>query len=539
MEKITFKHLVVIVLLGLAFALGFYIDGREATVNNLSSDQWNILPVCIKLDHPELYKGDLFANDPNDIDYYTPFFVSGVRFCTKFSNDNYIEGLNKLNFLINFFYTVTWALFFYFLGMNLPVALIMTILVRGILWLPGFELWGAGALWTALPRTAFLALLPLPLLLMLPAVKNKYYHFAGALLLGIISNFHPISGLGLCLSLWLTYCIHNCILSFHRTRNTLFQSFIVAALMIIGLSPYLYTYFIRVLINGPYDHFLFNEMLSLRIGEQFQQPLLAISKFGQVKWILFIMMPILAIVIFRRKLPDEMRKSYVYYLILLIVVMSSSVLTVPTEQLIRKTGVDLHMSFQLIRNVKFVMVPVFVFYTLIIIFSIEKLRHHTQIALSWGILSVLLVLLVIARYDPLKSFPLVGDDFLRSTLPNAYSIRKEIAYNDQDLDTMFKWINTNTGDYASFIGPSQLRTACRRSVIFDFKGASMLIEGNPGKYIEWAKRDLLLTKCKTPECEFDLYHEWGADYWLTDKPMISDRISPLIITGRWHLYSLK
>jgi len=309
--------------------------------------------------------------------------------------------------------------------------------------------------------------------------------------------------------------------------------------MIIGLSPYLYTYYTSVVLNAPYDNYLFNELLSLRIGEQFQKPFLAISRFGQVKWFLFIMTPLLAIVIIRRKLPDEMRKSYVFYLILLIVVISSSVLTVPAEQLIRKKGVDLNMSFQLIRNVKYVMVPVFVFYSLVMIFSLEKLRYHTQLKLHWVILSVLLVLLVIARYDPFKSYPLVGDDFIRSTLPNAYSVRKEIAYEDKNLDTMFKCINTNTGYYARFIGPAQLRTACRRSVVFDFKGASMLIEGNPDKYIEWAKRALLLARCKTSECEFDLYHEWGADYWLTDKQIVLDEVSPLIIIGRWYLYSLK
>jgi len=536
MKSIEIKPLVYIFFLSFAFAAGFYIDGKNASVNNLSSDQWNILPVCIKLDHPDLYEGDLFADNINDIDYYTPFFISGVRFFTRFSDDNYIEGLNKLNFVINFLYTFLWALFLYQIIRNLPVTLLMTILIRGILWLPGYELWGAGALWTALPRTAFLALLPLPLLLLLPIIKNKYYHYAGGFILGLISNFHPISGIGMCFSLGMTYLLYHWFVTDEKKLHVLFRSIKVGAFMVLGLSPYIYIYFTEVMANKPDDSLLFKELLSLRIGEQFHQPLLALVKFTQLKWILFIMVPTLILGIIKRKLPEEMQKIFVFSLGLMLLTLSFSLLTVPVEQWIRKAGLDIHMSFQLIRNVKYVMLPVFVFYTLLIIFFIAQLEHRLQTVASWSLLSGFILVLLLARYDPVSRLPLIGDDFVRTTLPNAFSIRKEITSEDHDLDAMFEWVNANTDQNSKFISPPQLRTACRRSVVFDYKGAAMLIEGNPNKFVRWGKSVIELRKCVDIQCKIDLYKSWGADYLLIDEALIELQSQNRV--GKWNLYLL-
>jgi len=536
MQIKSIKPLIFITILSLAFAIGFYIDGQNATVNNLSSDQWNILPVCIKLDHPELYEGDLFVADANDVDYYIPLFIAGIRFFTRWSHDNYIEGLNKFNFFINFFYTFFWGYFFYYLSKNIPLSLLMTILVRGILWLPGYELWGAGALWTALPRTAFLALLPLPLMLLLPVTLNKYYHFAGALFIGIISNYHPISGLGLCFSVWLTYFIYHRYLINDKPTNLLVNLLIIAFLMILGLSPYIIRYLQEVLTQNYHNKQMFTELIHLRIGDQFYNPYLALTKFGQVKWIIFLAVPIISIILLRKRLPEDLGKIASFSFVLLAVILGFSFLVVPVEQLIQKTGIKLHMAFQLIRNVKFVMIPVFVFYFIILVFAISKIKPHYKKIISLSLLFCLLILLLFSRVEPVRSLPLMGDDLIRSTLPNIYSLRKENGYEDPDLEKMFEWINSNTEKNVKFVGPPQIRISCRRSVIFDFKGAAMLIEGNPDKYVQWGNRLLELRKCTDIQCKIALYKKWGADYLLSDEVIVNKHTT--FSSGRWNLYQL-
>ncbi len=522
--------------ISLALAAGFYVDGRKVTINNLSSDQWNILPVCIKLDHPDLYDSDLVADEIEDIDYYTPFFVAGVRFFTLFSNDNYIEGLNKFNFLINFLYTLLWFLFFFYLIHNLPIAILLVLLTRGILWLPGFELWGAGALWTALPRTAFLALLPLPMILLVGLAKFKNGRFGGAFALGLISNFHPISGLGLIIAFWFTDIIYQRFILKIQLKTVMRQSIILGILMIIGLSPYIYTYFSEVYLNKPQDPMLFNEILPLRIGEAFRNPFLALSKFAQLRWILFLGIPVLYVFFFYKRLTGQAKENVLFFSILLIVVFCTSVFTVPLERLIARKGLNLHMSFQLIRNIKWIMVSVYVFYAVALMSVVSIFKTDMRKHASWAMLFGFLIILLVSRIQPFNKLPIVGDDLIRTTLPNVFSIVEEEYGQDEELDLMYSWINDNISSEAKFIGPTQLRTACRRSVIFDLKGASMLIEGNPDKFVQWGIKSLQLTECKNIQCRLDLYKSWGTDFFLTDM-VINGRNSEITI-GRWNLYAL-
>jgi len=159
-----------------------------------------------------------------------------------------------------------------------------------------------------------------------------------------------------------------------------------------------------------------------------------------------------------------------------------------------------------------------------------------QTVASWSLLSGFILVLLLARYDPVSRLPLIGDDFVRTTLPNAFSIRKEITSEDHDLDAMFEWVNANTDQNSKFISPPQLRTACRRSVVFDYKGAAMLIEGNPNKFVRWGKSVIELRKCVDIQCKIDLYKSWGADYLLIDEALIELQSQNRV--GKWNLYLL-
>ena len=50
---------------------------------------------------------------------------------------------------------------------------------------------------------------------------------------------------------------------------------------------------------------------------------------------------------------------------------------------------------------------------------------------------------------------------------------------------MLTYIKQNTLKSDVFYGSFMIRSACKRSVVLDGKGASMLIEGNPVQFIQW------------------------------------------------------
>jgi hypothetical protein len=135
--------------------------------------------------------------------------------------------------------------------------------------------------------------------------------------------------------------------------------------------------------------------------------------------------------------------------------------------------------------------------------------------LNFTLVISFILVLILSRFEPLRSVPLIGDDFIRGTLPNLYSIRKEALPFDEDLAESLNWINDSIEFEARFIGPASIRSACRQSVVFDSKGASMLIEGNPDKFSEWGRRRNELDKTINSEEKVQLFIEWGAEYILT------------------------
>ena len=64
------KHIIVI-LLNICIAFGYYLGNLSANETHLSSDLHNIIPVCLKMDDPSLFTKDLFCNDINNVKYYS------------------------------------------------------------------------------------------------------------------------------------------------------------------------------------------------------------------------------------------------------------------------------------------------------------------------------------------------------------------------------------------------------------------------------------------------------------------------------------
>src|SRR6266850_580903 len=79
----------------LAMGFAFFIDGAKADFTSLSNDQFNIIPVSMKKDNPNLFPDDEIVGDLKGVNYYTPFFVNSIRFLSL-PDHNYLRGLNLL-----------------------------------------------------------------------------------------------------------------------------------------------------------------------------------------------------------------------------------------------------------------------------------------------------------------------------------------------------------------------------------------------------------------------------------------------------------
>jgi hypothetical protein len=510
--KGQFRNHIIYILLLTVLSVGYFVDTFKPNVQDTVSDQWNFIPIAIKLDHPELYKGDLFLDNIEDVKYYTPFFINGIRFFTYFTNDNYFSGLNLFNLFINLSFSIAWYLLFFKIFKNQAFAFLFSLILRGVMWLPGYEVWGAGPVWLALPRTAFIALLPSVFILLFFA-KNKRY--SAYFVLGLIANFHPISGLGIFVTIFLSD------LTVLRDKNDTFKrNLIIYSLctlfFILGCATYIYTYLHSVILNSVTDPVQFELALSMRIGEIFTNPFMILSKFTELKWLLLILTPYLLLIFTYKKLEDSDRRIVKLLMFFSLYILLFSVGVVPLEMLINRFGFNLHMSFQLVRNIKFIVVPVFILYAYFV-FVLFRLGENSKMSRikNFTLLASFILVLIFSRFQPLKSVPLVGDDFIRATMPNLYSIRKESLPFDKDLSEALNWINDSIKVKAKFVGPASMRSECRQSVVFDTKGASMLIEGNPNKFSEWGRRKIELSNTADSNKKIQLFKAWGAEYLLT------------------------
>ena len=78
--------------------------------------------------------------DIRNVGYYTPLFIEIIR-VLSLPDHNYLRGLNIFLLATSLLYLWGWWLLFSLWGDKL-VAAVLAFLVRGIMWPPGFELWG-------------------------------------------------------------------------------------------------------------------------------------------------------------------------------------------------------------------------------------------------------------------------------------------------------------------------------------------------------------------------------------------------------------
>jgi hypothetical protein len=474
----TKKQLIFFVLFNLLLSIGFYIDNKSALYTDISSDSANIIPICLKKDNPELFKSDLYLDQLEDVEYYTPFYVDTLRFLAKFTLGNYLQAQSILGFFVHFIHGILWFLLFYNIKKDYWIALLMMLFAKGVIWPPGGELIGITELWTMMPRTVYTALLPLPFLL----YKNlkKYNLVIAALILGLIVNFHPLSGIGGIIgygALYISSLYFN-----DQIDKTIFRKLLTILLFtLIGMFPYLYVYLTKVnpeLVSNPA---LFEEAFNRRIPSLFSNPIEFVKKWNRS--IFYFYLGAFLMLFFIDKSKNKI--TFKTLLVVVVTLFLTANLSVYIEKLFNGFfNLSIRMSFQLIRFQKFILVVFQISLFLVLTNVLSKLKVNDL--KKAGIFISFYVILMFADSFPLNKLPLIGDDICTTTLPMSLKFReKEVPKNKKDFNEMLTYIKLNTPQNAVFYGSFYIRSACQRSVVLDGKGASMVIEGNPEKLSQW------------------------------------------------------
>ncbi len=512
-----------IVLFNLIISGGFFLSQKNAGYTALSTDLHNIIPVCLKKDHPELFQDDLYLNELTNVQYYTPFFVETLRLIKHTAKTDYLTALKFLLLITHFIFGIGWFLLFYKLYKDFWIALFLSVLIRGIIWLPGMEIWGISELWTMMPRTLYGALLPYPFVLFDSAHKKRMY--VAAFLTGFIFNFHPITGLGgiliyISIGFWLS------IWKKIRWQDLIFQTLFI----LLGMTPFIHNYFSHTPVYV--DNAVFNEALFTRIPGYFSDPVAFFKRWFRLS-LLFFFVPIFILGIISVR--DKRYKKYFWVLTsvtLALLILPN--LSVYVERFINNTfRTDLRMSFQLLRIQKLAILPGYFTWGYILLYVKENWKKGSfVIKLSFF---VFLFLVSISKNKIWNGIPFMGDDIFRTILPENLPFGTYTKKTPNQFEEMLQYIENNTPENALFVGPAIIRSSTRRSVWWDGKGASMLIEGNPERFVWWYKVKIALDTMDNKK-KWEFFKKNGVDYWLTKDSLPYD---VLYRKNEWKLYQLK
>ncbi len=522
----------------LAFLLSllFYLEGRKATIADLCGDQVNILTLCVKKDNPHLLTEDNVVGRAANVDYYIPAFVNALRVFSGADRD-YLRGLNLCLFLTSIFYTVGWWLLYSRWG-NFWIAGSLALLTRGVLWPPGNELWGIGSLWTMLPRTLFVAGLPWVLWLWFAGRNCAWKRYFAALLLGIIGNVHPVSGASVIAAVVLAE-VGWTLAETGRAGFALRRAAAFGGFCLLGLAPYIWIYLARQGGYGSASRAEFDEALRMRLGPTFLEPGRYLIRFCRIQWLLTLGVPWLGLLLLSRE--QRARNRSILYALMsfwngcLLVTFGCFYL----ESLLRSLGSQANFAFQLVRGGKYLLVPSFIVLCIVcsgIAMGLKRRLPHGQALVAIGCILFCLST-IFSRLPVFDGIPVLGDDVCRELWPKILVGKKKTGSATR-IDGVLHWIRENTPKEAKFIGPRWIRVGALRSVIHDWGGAGMLIEGNPEAFVQAARREKAFRDARASGDvkTLQLLAEWGADFWVTKDVIPSAEVAYL--DGNWCVYRI-
>ncbi|PTX61485.1 hypothetical protein C8N46_104128 [Kordia periserrulae] len=523
------KHLIVI-LLNVCIAFGYYLGNLDANETHLSSDLHNIIPVCLKMDDPSLFPHDTFANDLDNVKYYTPFYIETLRFFANFTDGNYVQALNILTFICHILFGLLWYFLLFKITNNFWIAFFVSVFMRGIVWVPGFEYWGISDLWSLLPRVVYYAMMPLPFLLINFSNKRKLY--LAAFLVGLIFNFHPITGLSGIL-LFIGYiAIHSYFNKKQLKAIVSLQNLILLGIIFVGMLPFFINYMANVSVTADYDVALYKEALALKYPSFITEPTTFWKEWLTLKYGSYFSVVFACIVYAYLKgtAQDKLRVKYLLILSALLFILPNLATFV---ELAANSVFDLNirMSFQLVRMQKLLILA---FYFAIAFGLMMLVREKNIQKLFPYAVGFYLLLLVVAKHNEFDKIPFVSNDIIRRVLPNSLSVGSIVNGNESDdLNDVLLYIRENTPKDAILFAPDIGRSGGQRSVVLDSKGANMLIEGNPKRYIQWYQDYQNYNKLSR-KASNQFLRDYGVEYVLIYIDLPDFEL--LYKKGKWRLY---
>lgn len=508
MKRLGKYKLLLVFFINIIIAVAYFIDNKDASYSELSSDIQNIIPVAQKFDNPQLFAHDLYLDNLSNVKYYTPFYVQSLRFIAKFTNYNYVQAINVLGLFCHLAFGILWFFLLYKYSNSFWIALFVSILMRGIIWLPGLEIWGISDLWTIMPRTLYISILPLPFILLSNTFTRVLF---AAFIIGLIFNFHPITGLGGIL-LFVSFLSLSQIYFKKQEWLSLTKSITILICILMGMLPFILTYFGKTTSEVTYSIAEFNAAFNTRIPEYFSQPLFFLKQWFHFKTLFFIL-PLGLFYVYAFTIKEELQKAKVLIILTFILVIIPTI-SVPIEQLVNNVlGLNLRLSFQLIRVQKVAIIPGF-FALAFLLKNVIK-SNRIIIKLFPYVVGLYFVLLSFSQSPWLKNVPFIGDDISNTILPHNLSFFSTVKDSQLDIDRMSNYIETNTEVSDLICGSHIYRGATKRSVVFDGKGASMLIEGNPEQFIKWHLRQQKISNLQSMQEVIDYLKLFHVDYFVT------------------------
>lgn len=477
------KEIAILIGFNLFIAVSFFLADYGLGYSSLSSDQHNIVPMCQKLDDPSLFQNDLFLSSVDNFQYYTPFFIHPLRLMGKLTEGNYVLALNILNSFTHVVYGLTWFfLFFSLFRRNFWIAFLLAILIRGVVWLPGMEIWGISGIWTFVPRLVYSALLPIPFILLFSHTRYRLY--VSALLIGFLFNFHPITGMGGIL-IYL-FCL---IVLFYAEELKVRKRILIGLFFMgIGMMPFIITYFSKTASVAHYDLDLYQKAFEARIPSYFKSVSAYASKWLHYKTLFFVLPPVL--LFFLSFYFKEYKKKSFLLVSLMLIIFLLPLLSIPIEDWFNTTfHLNMRMSFQLVRIQKLAILPGYI--AIGYIMDLCYCKGLLSKKLLVGLTICYLVIIILASPKRFNPIPFISDDITTYIFPNGGFFASPNE-KQTDFDKMAVFIEHDTPKNSVFYQDYRIRAASRRSVKFDSKGASILIEGNPRRLIEWYKAKTVL-----------------------------------------------
>jgi hypothetical protein len=270
----------------------------------------------------------------------------------------------------------------------------------------------------------------------------------------------------------------------------------------------------------------------------FLNPFSLYTGYLTAQWTILILGPLLAGLLLYKKLNWANKRILQFAGLFFASILITPLIFYYGELALRQLKIaDLNVAFQLVRNSKYLIFALYLMLAVVAAHLVARGIRLGKLPLGFVLLVAFLLASFVGKSYP-KQFPMFGFDFFRGQIPDAFTKADYLPRPYQHLDSAIAWIADSTPANAVFAGNAQVRAGAKRSVIFDFKGAAMLIEENKAAYVNWAKNNIIFEDLPHGQARFDFYRRLGAEYVLTKEDSSNQEL--LIKTFyEWKLYKLK